>query len=114
MMTLKNKNKNLLPKMIPGSVHQQFVKCGKSQCKCAKGELHGPYFYHFLRINGKRKKRYIPPTLVKEMQADCKLFREDQRQFREEIRRANEEFRLWAAEIIAEGREINRILGIKL
>jgi len=29
--------------MIHGLPHKVFRKCGKSNCKCAKGELHGPY-----------------------------------------------------------------------
>lgn len=36
----------------------QGVKCGKPTCKCAHGELHGPYWYEFWRDGNKIKKRY--------------------------------------------------------
>jgi hypothetical protein len=46
----KTKNQNLPPKNIPealpGYVEMRMVKCGKLRCKCTRGELHGPYFYH--------------------------------------------------------------------
>ena len=48
-----------LPKMMKGSVHAQWVKCGKPGCKCAHGELHGPYFYLFWREQGRLRKAYI-------------------------------------------------------
>lgn len=38
---------------------QQRVKCGKPGCKCAKGELHGPYWYAYWWENGKTRSKYI-------------------------------------------------------
>ena len=39
------------------------VKCGKEGCKCADGELHGPYWYAY-RWNGKKVvSEYIGKTL---------------------------------------------------
>ena len=32
-----------IPAELPGAVCQQWVKCGKPNCHCARGELHGPY-----------------------------------------------------------------------
>ncbi len=29
--------------MVHGLPHEVYRKCGKSNCKCARGELHGPY-----------------------------------------------------------------------
>lgn len=29
--------------MVHGLPHEVFRKCGKSNCKCARGERHGPY-----------------------------------------------------------------------
>lgn len=62
---------NLLPKMLNGTVHAQFVRCGKSNCKCADGELHGAYYYHFVRVDGRLKKRYIKPSEVEAVQQAC-------------------------------------------
>ncbi|MFQ5796689.1 MAG: DUF6788 family protein [Candidatus Bipolaricaulia bacterium] len=35
------------------------VSCGKSNCKCAKEELHGPYWYAYWWENGHTKSEYI-------------------------------------------------------
>ncbi|MEN3332044.1 MAG: hypothetical protein V7641_1409 [Blastocatellia bacterium] len=47
----------MLPKNT--AICQQFRKCGKAGCKCNVGALHGPYFFHFYREDGKLKKSYI-------------------------------------------------------
>ena len=35
------------------------VRCGKSNCKCVKGALHGPYWYAYWSENGKTKSMYV-------------------------------------------------------
>ncbi len=46
---------------LPGTLIGQYVKCGKPNCKCTRGELHGPYQCHFWTDGetGKLKKRYV-------------------------------------------------------
>jgi hypothetical protein len=39
------------------------VRCGKEKCKCARGELHGPYWYRFTRVGGKVKSEYVGKRL---------------------------------------------------
>jgi hypothetical protein len=39
------------------------VKCGKSACRCATGQLHGPYWYAYQRQNGRVKSWYVGKTL---------------------------------------------------
>lgn len=68
---MKNKSENLLPKILRGTVHEQFVRCGKPNCKCVRGELHGAYFYHFIRVNGKLKKRYLRRDEVESWRLAC-------------------------------------------
>ena len=34
---------------LPGSVSEQFIRCGKPGCHCRRGQLHGPYFYRIWR-----------------------------------------------------------------
>ena len=36
----------------------QGVRCSKENCKCAVGDLHGPYWYEYRRIDGILKKKY--------------------------------------------------------
>lgn len=76
---MKNKTDNPLPKMLHGSVHAQYVRCGKATCKCARGELHGAYYYHFVRIGGKLTKRYLKAHEVKQMREACLARREDEK-----------------------------------
>lgn len=57
--TSETRTVNALPKMLKGSVHAQWVKCGKPACHCSRGELHGPYFYLFHRENERLRKTYV-------------------------------------------------------
>lgn len=47
---------------IMGSIHSEFVRCGKKSCKCSKGSLHGPYYYLYRYEGGGIKKSYICPV----------------------------------------------------
>jgi hypothetical protein len=66
-----------LPKIkaLPGKVHIQNVRCGKVNCKCAKGELHKA-FYRFWSHRGKVKKAYVRKADVERVRAGCKLWAE--------------------------------------
>ncbi|MFQ5825488.1 MAG: DUF6788 family protein [bacterium] len=41
--------------MVLGLPHNVLRKCGKDNCKCAKGEKHGPYPALSVNKNGKQK-----------------------------------------------------------
>jgi hypothetical protein len=88
----KTKTEDLLPKIAArgGTVHKQYVRCGKASCKCARGELHGAYYYLFVRLNGKVRKRYLKPDQVEEVRAACQRQRERRR---ESGRRSREAFK---------------------
>ena len=45
---------------IAAQVYQRYRKCGKPNCKCARGELHGP----FLWIYQKKKGQKVTSTTV--------------------------------------------------
>jgi hypothetical protein len=103
----KTKNQKLPPKrsleMLAGYVEARMVKCGKAGCKCARGELHGPYFYHLTRADGRRSKFYVKRADVAERRAACEAYRQMQRellagrrQWRETLSRARELFALLA------------------
>lgn len=68
---MQTKTQKLLPKMLPGTVHAQYVRCGKTNCKCSRGELHGAYYYHFVRVGGKLKKRYLKTSEIELIQNAC-------------------------------------------
>ncbi len=54
-----NVSPNSLPNELAGTVHPQWVKCGYEGCKCASGELHGPFYYRFFWAEGKIQKSYV-------------------------------------------------------
>ena len=68
-MPLEINSPQKLPKMLPGSVCAQRVKCGRPNCRCAQGRPHGPYFYRFYREGGRLTKRYVRQADVEEVRA---------------------------------------------
>ncbi len=52
----------MLPKMtagLTGSIHAERKRCGRPNCRCARGRMHGPYSYLYWREDGRLRKRYI-------------------------------------------------------
>jgi hypothetical protein len=39
------------------------ISCGKKSCRCARGELHGPYWYVYYRENGRMRCEYMGKSL---------------------------------------------------
>ena len=70
---------NSLPKT--GVVCRQWARCGRPTCRCARGELHGPYDYLFWREGGRLRKRYVRQADAEAARAACR-----ERQRREEAR----------------------------
>lgn len=62
---LEKKRRRLLKKlmapddMIAGSVYSTYKKCGKDTCRCARGELHGPFLSLSIPQHGKRILKHI-------------------------------------------------------
>lgn len=88
-----------LPKMLPGVVCAQMVRCGKPKCKCARGELHGPYHFRFWRDGGRLRKQYVKAADVAEQQAACEARRQGQKAVRESQKRHAEVLRWLLAQI---------------
>ena len=84
MDKMKTKTAKVLPKTLRGTVHTQFVRCGKANCKCARGELHGAYFYHFVRVGGKLRKRYLKAVEVEKIKESCALRQQQEKRHRSE------------------------------
>ena len=50
---------------LRGSLLTQGRRCGKLGCRCAEGELHGPYVYLSVgRATGGARLLYVPTSLV--------------------------------------------------
>jgi len=50
--------------LLVGSLVEQTRRCGKAGCRCADGELHGPYVYFAPRTAGRGRLRYVPAALL--------------------------------------------------
>lgn len=101
-MTNKNKYESELPKMkeARGNIHAEMKRCGRDNCCCTRGLLHGPYYNLYYRENGRLRKRYVRKSDVKAMQAQCAAqssYKAQQRQARQQRRsdehEAREEYR---------------------
>lgn len=46
----------------------ESIRCGKERCKCARGKLHGPYWYSYTRVKGKVTSQYVGRTLPKNIE----------------------------------------------
>ena len=49
-----------LPKMTLGSLHLEYKRCGRPNCRCRVGFLHGPYLVRRWRESGRQRKAYVP------------------------------------------------------
>jgi hypothetical protein len=78
-----------LPKTLPGVVCRQWVRCGRPNCRCARGGLHGPFYYRFWRVAGRLRKAYVRRTDLDRVRSQC-LARQ---QFQRDITTSWEEWR---------------------
>ncbi len=70
-MRRKQNMKSKVSKTLPqthhlisnGGLYLQRRKCGKKNCKCARGESHSGYYF-FTRIKGKLIKQYVRKSEV--------------------------------------------------
>jgi hypothetical protein len=74
--------------MLNGSIHESYSRCGKPNCKCARGELHGPYYHRHQRIGNQILKEYIPLEELEEVRAACLRYQERQAEIRAFNKRA--------------------------
>jgi hypothetical protein len=49
---------------LEGSPVSQMRRCGKEGCRCAQGELHGPYVYLSINRGSDRRLVYVPAELA--------------------------------------------------
>jgi hypothetical protein len=49
---------------LEGSLVSQMRRCGKEGCRCARGELHGPYVYLSISRGVDRRLLYVPAAMA--------------------------------------------------
>jgi hypothetical protein len=99
-LTGKERALEPLPKTLPGTVCAQWVRCGRPNCRCARGQLHGPYAYHFVRQGGRLRKRYVRQDEAGGVRAAC--------QARQRRRRELAEWRGCLGQLAAQLREVRQ------
>jgi hypothetical protein len=50
----------------------ESIRCGKENCKCAHGKLHGPYWYSYTRVEDKVTSQYIGKNPTKDIEKKLK------------------------------------------
>ena len=77
---LKAERAQLQP--LPGSLRRRMIKCGKKNCRCRKGELHGPYCY-FAPSKCRGKWQYISVEDLKKVEQGVADWKKQQKIGRE-------------------------------
>jgi hypothetical protein len=97
-MRRKKKSEKLPPKILAreGTLEVRYVKCGRSNCKCAKSELHGPYTYVRTYRGGKRRRLYVRSNNVsalKEARSEHRESRASSRALLQLMRKLNRQMK---------------------
>jgi hypothetical protein len=84
----RKKSVNSLPKIEPqpGAIVTRMIRCGRSNCKCARGLLHGPYHYRVTRHGGKQRKTYIKNSEVLAAKRAYSEYKQARKQGREVVK----------------------------
>ena len=99
----KNKNQNpTIKTLLPGHVATVRIRCGKSSCRCARGDRHIAH-YHVTYNSGARFRRYVRRDEVADMREACQAHRDLQAQ----LRAGRAEYK----ELLAQTRNLAKLLS---
>ena len=76
---------------IAAQVYERYKTCGNPKCKCARGELHGPFLWVYQRKKGHK---VISTTVVRDKASEAKELAERYEKLlrlRQQIREADQE-----------------------
>ena len=76
---------------IAAQVYERYKKCGNANCKCAKGEPHGPFLWIYQKKKGQK---VISTTVIKGKAAEAKEMAaryEELLRLRQQIRETDQE-----------------------
>ena len=111
----EKKPRSFTRKIAPlrGGLVRELIRCGRANCKCASGSLHGPYHYRVWMARGRRYKSYVKKADLEQTKAGIAALRTQKRRQQEELAEINA--------ILRENRETHRRLyailrlgGVKL
>ncbi len=75
------KSSNPAIKMLPGFIASVRVRCGRSNCRCTRGDRHVSH-YHVTYSAGIRFRHYVRRNQVEEIRQACQAHRKLQAQLR--------------------------------
>jgi uncharacterized protein DUF6788 len=87
--------------VLAGSLVKQYVNCGKSGCRCQRGQKHGPLFYLYWKEQGRSRSLYVPRDKVVEMRRQIQNYRRVQKELAKRVRR---QLRAWQCNLQEEHR----------
>ncbi len=64
-----------ISEMLNGSVCASYARCGKPNCRCNRGKLHGPYYHRYQWYKGRMIKNYVRLDRVEETREACAKYR---------------------------------------
>jgi hypothetical protein len=86
-------------KLLTASFYERMTKCGNPNCRCATGELHGPFPWIYQNLKGQK---LISTSCVADKVEDAKRFSENYKLFKEsfaQIKSLDEEINQLIAKI---------------
>ena len=66
---------SLAPVMQQGTLVRNYRRCGNPNCRCARGQKHGPHYYLSTRRGGKTKMDYTPKILMNQVKKELGNYR---------------------------------------
>lgn len=107
----KKKSSDFTRKIEPvrGGLVREMIRCGRSNCKCADGSLHGPYYYRVWMVQGVRYKTYVKKAEFDRINSGIEAFRAQRR----EQQQADAELRTMLREIREASRNVYAILRLR-
>ncbi len=114
---MKTKTVKVLPKTAAeienGGLYSQRVRCGKANCKCARGETHTA-FYFFTRRGGKLVKLYVRHTEVDAFSKIVKQAAFERRQNRQAVKTSTELLKQFRVSLWEKDSLIKTLRGVKV
>ena len=72
--------------VLAGSLVKQYVVCGKSGCRCQRGQKHGPLYYLYWKEQGRSRSLYVPREKVVEIRRQIQNYRRVQKELAKRVR----------------------------
>lgn len=90
------------PRALPGAVSPLYTRCGKSNCHCMRGTLHGPYHRRQWYEGGRLRSAYVRRRDLDAVRVACARYQQQRYDEREAVRYSRMGFR----ELVALLREV--------